>query len=125
MGQTVAILGASDKPERYSYLALKMLQEHGHKTILISPQLKKKFHEFDKSPVLSEVSEIAQTIDTLTMYVGAEKSTLMQEQIIKLKPKRIIFNPGSENPALQISLSKAGIEVLEACTLVLLRTSHF
>ncbi len=125
MVQTVAILGASDKPERYSYLAFKMLQEYGHRTILISPQLKMKFNEFDKSPVLSEVSDIAQAIDTLTMYVGAEKSTLMQEKIIKLKPKRVIFNPGSENPALQISFIKAGIEVLEACTLVLLRTRNF
>ncbi len=125
MVQTVGILGASEKPERYSYLAFKMLQEYGHKTILISPQLKNKLSEFEKSPVLSEISDIDEAIDTLTMYVGADKSSLMQEKIIKLKPKRVIFNPGSENPNLQLSLSKAGIEVLEACTLVLLRTNQF
>ena len=119
--QTVVILGASNNPERYSYRAFKLLQQYGHKIILVSPKMK----ELEKNPVVANLSDISANVDTLTMYVGPDRSTALQTQILKLKPKRVIFNPGSENPALQAQLANADIEVLEACTLVLLSTNQF
>ena len=121
MTKTVAILGASSNPDRFSYRAFKMLQQHGHKPILISP----KMNELEGLPVLAELSQIQSSIDTLTMYVGPEKSKSLEDQILKLKPQRVIFNPGSENPDLQKKLAEAGIQVLEACTLVLLKAHQF
>jgi predicted CoA-binding protein len=121
MVQTVAILGASSKPARYSYLAFKMLQQYGHRPVPVSPHLK----VLEGTPVFSTLAEVGGPIDTLTMYVGPEISTKLRNDILQLKPSRVIFNPGSENPTLETELKKVGIEVLEACTLVLLRTGQF
>ncbi len=121
MTKTVAILGASNNPNRYSYLAFKMLQEYGHVPIPVSPKMK----ELEGIPVFSELGQIQDPIDTLTIYVGPERSKDLFDQISKLKPRRVIFNPGSENPGLEAALTKAGIQVLEACTLVLLRENKF
>lgn len=121
MKQKVAILGASEKPERYSFLAFNMLQEYGHTPVPVSPKLK----ELKGIPVVSTVADIKTPIDTLTMYVGPEASAKMKNEILNLKPKRVIFNPGSENPELQEELKKNGVHVIEACTLVLLRTNQF
>lgn len=121
MGQKVAILGASDNPERYSYKAFQMLKEYGHTNLPISPKLK----ELEGTKVFATLSEVPAGIDTLTMYVGPELSTKLQSEIIKAHPRRVIFNPGSENSALQKELEKAGVHVVEACTLVLLRTNQF
>ena len=118
--ENVAVLGASDNPERYSYKALKMLLENGHKVSLVSPRLK----EVEGHIVFSSLKELSQ-IDTLTLYVNPSISTSLQEEILGLKPLRVIFNPGSENPLLMNELKAAGIETEEACTLVLLRTGQF
>lgn len=118
---TVAILGASKNPERYSYLAFKMLQEYGHTPILVTP----KFAELEGFKTYGSLTDINGKIDTLTMYVGPDISAKLKTEILALKPRRVIFNPGSENPALQGELERAGIEVDEACTLVLLRTKQF
>ena len=119
--QTVAILGASEKKERYSYLAFKMLQDYGHTPLPVSPRLK----DLEGTPVVASLAHISSPVDTLTMYVGPDKSSALLQDIIKLKPKRVIFNPGSENPSLQKELAQNGIAVEEACTLVLLRTNQF
>ncbi len=119
--QTVAILGASDNPERYAYKAFKMLQEYGHKPLPVNPTLK----ELEGTAVVAKLGDIRTPIDTLTMYVGPKISSQLQSEIIALKPKRVIFNPGSENPELEKALQKVGIGVEEACTLVLLRTGQF
>lgn len=121
MGQKVAILGASDKPDRYAYKAFQMLKEYGHTPVPVSPNLK----SLEDIPVFSTLNEISQPIDTLTMYVGPAISAQLQNDILSLKPKRVIFNPGSENLSLEQALEKAGIQVMEACTLVLLRTNQF
>lgn len=121
MGQKVAILGASDKPDRYAYKAFHMLKEHGHTPVPVSPKLE----ELEGVPAFHSLKEVPEKIDTLTMYVGPETSNKLQNEILNLKPKRVIFNPGSENPQLEDALEKAGVHVVEACTLVLLRTEQF
>jgi uncharacterized protein len=118
--EKVAILGASDKPERYSYLAFKKLLAHGHEPILISPTVK----EVEGQKVYQSLSEIKEA-DTLTLYVNPQISSNMEKDILKLKPGRVIFNPGTENPELERALTKAGIPFEEACTLVLLNTGSF
>lgn len=121
MALKVAILGASDNPDRYSYKAFKMLQQYGHTPLPISVKLK----ELEGIPAFASLSELKGPIDTLTMYIGPDKSAQLQAEIVQLKPRRVIFNPGSENPELAEKLRAAGIEVEEACTLVLLRTNQF
>lgn len=117
----VAILGASQNTERYSYLAFKMLQEYGHKPFPVTP----KFTDLEGVPTFPALKDIPEKIDTLTMYVGPDISTRLKSDILALKPRRVIFNPGAENAALQADLKSAGIQVEEACTLVLLRTKQF
>lgn len=121
MGQTVAILGASNNPERFSFKAFKLLQEYGHRVIPVSPKLAM----LENIDVVADLNQITESVDTLTMYVGADRSTALQNQILKLKPKRVIFNPGSENPNLKKILKAAEIQVLEACTLILLQNGKF
>lgn len=121
MKQTVAILGASEKADRYANKAFHMLREYGHRPVPVSPKLK----DLEGIPVVASLLEIKEPIDTLTMYVGAERSEKMIPDILKLKPKRVIFNPGSESSKLQKALEENGIEAIEACTLVMLRTNQF
>ena len=117
----VAVLGASPKEDRYSYKAVKMLRDHGHTPIPVHPA----GHDVLGIPGLRSLDEISQSIDTLTMYVGAQISDGELDRILKLKPRRVIFNPGSENETLAEKLRVAGIEVVFACTLVMLQTDQF
>jgi len=117
----VAILGASRNPERYSYRAFKMLLEYGHTPIPVTP----KFAELEGVAAHPSLNDIREPFDTLTMYVGPEISGKLSEEILNAKPRRVIFNPGSENPELRQKLLDTGIEVEEACTLVMLRTNQF
>lgn len=117
----VAVLGASPKEERYSYKAVKMLDEYGHHPIPVHPS----GHEVLGRISLKSLDDLADPIDTLTMYVGAKISDGELDRILKLNPRRVIFNPGAENPGLEEKLRAAGIEVVEACTLVMLRTEQF
>ena len=120
-GSAVAVLGASPKEERYSYKAVKMLTEHGFKAIPVHPA----GHTVLGIPGKKSLEDIAEAIDTLTMYVGASISDEEFDHILALKPKRVVFNPGAENPSLAQKLRDAGIDVVEACTLVLLQTNQF
>lgn len=121
MSQTVAILGASNKTDRYSYKAFRMLLEYGHRPVPVAPQL----GQLEGTPAFDQLSKIPVAVDTLTMYVGPQRSTGMADEILKLNPRRVIFNPGSENPELAQKLTQSGIHTIEACTLVLLRTGQF
>ena len=118
--EKVAILGASPNPDRYSYKALKSLENHGHEVFLVYPR----YDEIDGNKVYDSLSDV-NNIDTLTMYVSPQISNNIKQDILDLSPKRVIFNPGAENAELQEELSKSGIEVMEACTLVLLSTDQF
>ncbi len=117
----VAVLGASPKEDRYSFKAIMMLKEYGHRPIPVHPS----GHVVDGEASLKSLDEIAEPVDTLTMYVGPEISKGELERILKLKPRRVIFNPGAENDDLVPQLQAAGIEVVQACTLVMLRTGQF
>lgn len=119
--QTVAILGASDKPERYANKAQKLLREHGHQVIPVHPTRK----VIDGINVVAQLQDIDQPVDTLTLYLGADRLKPLTPAIIGLKPRRVIFNPGTESEEVQAQLSAHGIAFEEACTLVLLNTGQF
>ena len=122
--EVVAVLGASSDTTRYSYKAIQMLKEYGHLPVPIHPR-ETEVLGYKVLPDIKELVKQGRKIDTLTMYVNPALSTKYQQDIIDLKPKRVIFNPGSENPGLEKVLTDNGILVEEACTLVLLRTGQF
>lgn len=119
--QRVVIVGASDNPERYAHKALRSLLQHGHDVVLVHPRLT----EIEGRPVLAELSQVEGAVDTVTLYVGPAISAGMAEALIAIKPGRVLFNPGAENPELAARLQAAGIATEEACTLVLLATGAF
>ncbi|MBC7371144.1 MAG: CoA-binding protein [Bdellovibrionaceae bacterium] len=121
MGKKVAILGASKNPDRFSHMAFTMLKDYGHTPLPINPG----FSELEGVPVYAKLADVPKPVDTLTMYVGPVISSKMREEILALAPKRVIFNPGSENRDLETALRANGIEVLDACTLVMLRAKQF
>ena len=120
--QKVVVLGASKNPDRYSNKAILMLRENGHEVIPVHPVET----EIEGIKVINKLEQLQPgSVDTITFYVSPHLSSSLEEVIINLKPSRVIFNPGSENPKLIDSLPKAGIEVIQACTLVMLRTNQF
>ena len=121
MSERVAILGASDQPERYAHKAFRMLREYGHETVPVHPTLA----EVEGVPVVADLRTIEGSVDTLTLYVRPAISEPLADDIVALRPGRVIFNPGTESAALQAALDKAGIPWEEACTLVLLGTGMF
>jgi predicted CoA-binding protein len=120
-GETVAILGASPKADRYAYRAMQMLRQHGHRAIPVNPA----FEEILGDKCYRSISEVPGPIDTVTMYLGKQRSDPLIGEIVAAKPRRIIMNPGAENDDLTVKAEAAGIEVEEACTLVLLQTGGF
>lgn len=121
MTETVAVLGASPKPERYSHQAIQLLRQYGHAVIPVNPAQA----EIAGLPVAASLSGIRQSVDTVTLYVSPSHQGTLEAQLKALKPQRVIFNPGTENPSLAARLREAGIATEEACTLVLLRTRQF
>ena len=119
--QTVVVLGASPKPERYSNKAVRLLLEHGHRVIPVHPAIT----EIESLPVVRALEHIEDPVDTLTVYLSPALSAPLQADLLNLKPERVIFNPGTENPELMQALEREGIAVEEACTLVLLNTGQF
>ena len=107
--QTVAVLGASHNPDRYSNMAVRRLRDVGHNVI----------------PVAKSLGDIVDPVDTLTLYVGPQRSLPMIDAILRLTPKRVIFNPGTESAELAAALDRANIPHVEACTLVMLQTGQF
>ena len=119
--ETVAILGASPKPDRYAYQAMQLLREYGHRTLPINPA----FDEILGEKCYPKIADAPGPIDTVTLYLGEARSSPLIDEIIAARPRRIIMNPGAENNALATKAQEAGIEVVEGCTLVMLRTGHF
>lgn len=119
--ETVALLGASPKPDRYAYKAFEMLRDYGHRPIPINPA----FQEILSEKCYPTISEAPGPIDSVTLYLGEARSNPLIDEIIAAKPRRIIMNPGAENFALADKAQAAGIEVVEGCTLVMLRTGQF
>ncbi|WP_320044172.1 CoA-binding protein [uncultured Desulfobacter sp.] len=119
--ETVAVVGASPLKDRYSNKAQTMLEEYGHLPVPVAP----KHETIEGKTVYHALSDIPQTIDTVTMYLGPTRQDKVIEQILNIKPKRVIFNPGTENPQAYERLKSAEIKVQEACTLVLLKTDQY
>ena len=117
----MVVLGASPKPERYSNKAVRALVEHGHRVIPVHPLLKK----IAGVPAVTSLPNINGAVNTLTLYVGPERGKELIQEMIDLKPERVIMNPGTESDEIEAHLNEEGIAVLRACTLVLLRTGQF
>lgn len=119
-----AVLGASEDPSRYAYKAMQFLKEQKHLAIPVHPREQTVLGEkVWKS--LGDLASAGQKVDTVTVYVNAALTTKLLPDFLKLKPRRVIFNPGAENPGLSQELRSQGIEVIEACTLVMLRTGQY
>jgi len=120
----VAIIGASDKPDRYAHKAQKMLMDHGHETFPVSLSGKEILGRTGYRSAL-EIPEADGPIHTATLYVSPDRFAPVADEVIDLKPERVIFNPGTESAEIEQRFRDAGIEVVEACTLVLLATDQF
>ena len=116
----VLVFGASINPQRYAYLATNLLLEKGHEVFLVG--LKKGnvqgIEILQNQPIISD-------IHTITLYVGPQHQQDLLAYITQLAPKRVIFNPGTENPEFYELLKAKNIEYEAACTLVLLGTNQY
>jgi len=121
MVENVVIFGASPKPTRYAFKAQQMLIEYGHNPLPVS----QRGHDILGKKGYHSMLEIKEPVDTVTMYVNAKLHEQHIESILSAKPKRVIFNPGTESPALLKRYQDQGIDAFDACTLVLLRTHQF
>ncbi len=119
MKKTV-VIGASDNPARYSYLAVQKLSRYGHPVIAIG----KKQGKVGDTDVITERPD-EKEVDTVTLYMNPQRQKEYYDYILSLHPKRIIFNPGAENEELEGLAKSNGIEPLEACTLVMLSTGQY
>jgi uncharacterized protein len=119
--RTVVVLGASDKRERHSNKAIRLLKSEGFNVVPVHPILE----AVEGFPVAHRLGDILGPVDTLALYVNPVRSVAMADDIVALGPGRVIFSPGSESPELQERLTAAGIPFLEACALVMLSTGQF
>jgi uncharacterized protein len=116
------IIGATTNPGRYAYLAARMLNDYRHEIVPVGIKEGEVFGKeildiFEKPPV--------DNVHTVTLYIGPQKQPAYYSYILGLKPKRIIFNPGTENDEFEKLAEEQGIEALEGCTLVMLRSGQF
>lgn len=114
------VLGASANPTRYSYLAVNQLRAKGHEVMAIGKHTGK----------VNDVEITAQEmpiddLDTITLYLNANNQKPYYDYIFSLNPKRIIFNPGAENPELELLAKEKNVLPMHACTLVLLSTGQY
>ncbi len=115
------VLGASTNPGRYSHKAVRLLRAHGYPVVAVG--LKSgKIADVEIIPP-KEVKD--KDIHTVTLYLSPKNQEHYHDFILNLHPKRVIFNPGTENEELKEKLKKEGIETVENCTLVMLRTGIF
>jgi len=114
------VLGATNNPARYAYLAANRLVAAGHEIVNIGI----KRGEVAGVPI-QPAGDILPDIHTITLYVGPQRQSEYYDYILNTNPRRIVFNPGTENPELKALAQRRGIETLEACTLVLLSTGQY
>lgn len=114
------VIGASPNPSRYAYLATMRLLDKGHEVVPVG--LRK--GTIAGAKIETELMPIEE-VHTVTMYVGPGNQPYWYNYILSLHPKRIIFNPGTENPEFEKMATEKGIETLHSCTLVMLSTSTF
>lgn len=114
------VLGASQNPQRYSYLAINRLRNLNHPVVGIG----KRSGKVGDIQIEVDQKQI-EDIDTITLYLNAAHQKQYYDYILSLHPKRIIFNPGAENEELYKMAKQNGIQPIEACTLVLLSTGQY
>ncbi len=114
------VLGASDNPMRYSYKAIASLLRNGHAVIAVG----NKNSSVMGLTITKDFPEKG-SVHTVTLYLNPRNQRPYYEAIINLQPQRILFNPGAENPELEQLAEDAGIQTMEACTLVLLATGQY
>ena len=120
MKKKVLVIGASTNPERFSNIAMIKLLKYGHTVVALG----NKSGEVDGVKIETEKLNFPD-IDTITLYIGSKNQIEYQDYILHLKPRRVIFNPGTSNPDLKLLLIKNDIEVVENCTLVMLDAGCF
>jgi predicted CoA-binding protein len=119
--ERVVVLGASNKPSRYSNMAIDFLLRYGHEPVPVHPC----HTEILGVPVVRCLECVTGAIDTVTLYVSPQHLSAMVESVVALKPRRVIANPGAESEAMRLAVEEHGIQYLEACTLVMLSTGQF
>lgn len=119
MGKTV-VIGASENTDRYSNRAVRSLVQHNEPVVAVGLRAGKigDVEILTGFPVLEDV-------ETVTLYVGPQNQPAWYDYILSLKPKRVIFNPGTENSEFEKLCTEAGIETVEACTLVMLSVGNY
>lgn len=117
----IVVLGASNKPHRYAYKAIKMLQEYGHHVLPVHPKLE----NIEGLVVKHHLSQIQSPVDTLAVYVGPQRITPLIDDIVKLNPARVILNPGTESDELELALLHNDISFVKDCTLLMLEHGRF
>jgi predicted CoA-binding protein len=121
MGKIVAVIGATDHKEKFANRAIKLLKKKGHSVVPVNPL----YEEVDGLHCFKSLNECGEAIDTITVYLNPEKTSSYIEDIITVNPKRVILNPGTENPLLEKRLEDAGISVIRDCTLIMLDNDKF
>jgi uncharacterized protein len=114
------VIGASPRSQRYSHMAIRTLLHAGHPTFAVGLIPGKV-----ESVEIQTNQPMIENLDTVTLYVGPQNQPPIYDYLVKLKPKRVIFNPGTENPELYEILEKNNIEVEIACTLVMLNIGNY
>lgn len=117
----VVVLGASPNRDRYANLAQRNLMEAGHEVVPVNPG----YQEIEGVPAVASLKEVKGPVDTVTVYVGPSRIGPLIDDLVALRPARVILNPGAESEELAAKLEEHGIPYLEACTLVMLRTGQF
>ena len=120
MSKKTLVIGASLKPERYSNIAINRLSIYNHEVVAFGLR-KGQVAGVDIDTNLMPYKDI----DTVTLYLNPQRQKQYYDYIISLKPERVIFNPGTENPEFQNMLKQEGIYYEDACTLVLLGTNRY
>ena len=120
MKKKTLVIGASVKQERYSYLAINRLVKHGFEVVALGL----KTGEVAGITIDTEL-KLYENIHTVTLYINASVQKMYYDYILNIKPQRVIFNPGTENPELYKILEKNNILYEVACSLVLLSTNQY
>ncbi len=122
MNKKTVVVGATTNPSRYAFLAAEMLTSYQHSIVPVGI----KEGEVMGQPILNiKASPKIDGVDTITLYIGPQHQPPYYDYLLSLQPKRIIFNPGTENPEFEKLAEESGVEAIEACTLVMLRSKQY
>ena len=120
MNKKTLVIGASTKPQRYSNMAMRKLTNYNHETVAFGLR-----EGVEYGVTIDRELKPYKDIDTVTLYLNPTRQVQYYDYIVSLKPKRVIFNPGTENPEFYTILKENDIEFEVACTLVLLSTNQY